>query len=84
MKVPLTNGRKDPSVGGKAMIKIGKQNSITNHGGGGSNTDSKKNENSRLVLIGSVLLSGSVFLNILLLLAACLVLFRFKGKARLV
>lgn len=51
------------------MIKIGKYNSTSNSGG--SSKNSTKEDDSRLVLIGSVLLSGSVFLNILLLLAAC-------------
>ena len=36
-KIPLSNGRIDPSVGGKALIKIRKDNSTTKPGGGDSN-----------------------------------------------
>ncbi|KAL5545493.1 hypothetical protein UlMin_005180 [Ulmus minor] len=75
---PLAFGVKDPSIGAKALIKIGKDNSTSNPGVIG--TRSRKKDNSALLLIESVLLSSSVFLNILLLLAACAVLF-FKRKA---
>ncbi|KAL5567259.1 hypothetical protein UlMin_030423 [Ulmus minor] len=73
---PLSNGVKDSTVVGKALIKIRKDNSTSNPGGIG--TCSRKKV---LLLIGSVLLSSSVFLNILLLLAACAVLLFFKRKA---
>ncbi|KAF5471277.1 hypothetical protein F2P56_011721 [Juglans regia] len=72
-KFPLSNGRKDSSVGGNALIKIRKDDSTSKP----SDADSKKKDRSTLILIGSVLLSSSVFLNLLLLLAAFLAVFRF-------
>ncbi|KAG7948015.1 hypothetical protein I3843_14G124600 [Carya illinoinensis] len=72
-KFPLSNGRKDPKQGGKALIKIRKDDSTFKP----SDADSKKKDRSTLILIGSVLLSSSVFFNILLLLAAFLAVFRF-------
>ncbi|KAH7560480.1 hypothetical protein JRO89_XS10G0029100 [Xanthoceras sorbifolium] len=62
-QVPLGNGRNGPSVGGKALIKIRKDNS-TGSAGSGSN----KEQNSTLVTILSALLGSSIFVNILLLL----------------
>ncbi|XP_010040634.2 G-type lectin S-receptor-like serine/threonine-protein kinase LECRK2 [Eucalyptus grandis] len=60
-KAPLLNGRMDPSVGGKALIKVQINNSTSKSTGNG-------NKNSALIIIGSVLLSSSVFVNLLLLL----------------
>ncbi|KAK3439479.1 hypothetical protein EUGRSUZ_C04352 [Eucalyptus grandis] len=64
-KIPLLNGRKDSSVGGKALIKVRIDDSTLTSIGNGQ----KKNKNSTLVIIGSVLLSSSVFLNLLLLIS---------------
>ncbi|KAG2671304.1 hypothetical protein I3760_14G128100 [Carya illinoinensis] len=72
-RFPLSNGRMDSIMGGKALIKIPKDNSIFKP----SSADSKKKDRSTLILIGSVLLSSSVFFNLLLLLAAILAIFRF-------
>ncbi|XP_039165875.1 G-type lectin S-receptor-like serine/threonine-protein kinase LECRK2 [Eucalyptus grandis] len=60
-KAPLLNGRMDPSVGGKALIKVQINNSTSKSTGNG-------NKNSALIIIGSGLLSSSVFVNLLLLL----------------
>jgi hypothetical protein len=68
-KIPLSNGRTDVSDTGTALIKIRKGNSTLNPSGA---------DRSTLIFIGSVLLSSSVFLNFLLLLAAFLVVFRFN------
>jgi hypothetical protein len=72
-KNPLSNGRKDqdPSVGGKALIKIRKYNSTLQCSRPGA--DSKNNDRSTLIIIVSVLLSSLVFLNLLFLFG-----FRFK------
>ncbi|KAI5675228.1 hypothetical protein M9H77_06178 [Catharanthus roseus] len=62
-KFPLSNGRKDPSVGGKALIKVRRDQSNGNING---STDPKRKKNSVLIITGSTLLGTSVFLNILL------------------
>ncbi|XP_075635841.1 G-type lectin S-receptor-like serine/threonine-protein kinase LECRK2 [Castanea sativa] len=74
-KIPLSNGIKDPSfAGSKVLIKIRKDNSTSNLSG----ADLKKKNHSTVRLILSLLLSSSVFLNLLFLLAAFLPSFRFK------
>ncbi|KAA8549585.1 hypothetical protein F0562_001397 [Nyssa sinensis] len=67
-KNPLSNGRIDSSVGGKALVKIRKQNSTGKPAAEGS----KKKDQSTLIITGSVLLGSSVFLNFLLLLSTLL------------
>ncbi|KAL4612158.1 hypothetical protein ACB092_08G178700 [Castanea dentata] len=74
-KIPLSNGIKDPTnVGSKVLIKIRKDNSTSNL----SDAELKKKNHSTVRLILSVLLSSSMFLNLLFLLAAFLLAFRFK------
>ncbi|XP_075649919.1 G-type lectin S-receptor-like serine/threonine-protein kinase LECRK2 [Castanea sativa] len=74
-KIPLSNGKKDPSeIGTKVLIKIRKDNSTFNPSG----ADLMKKNHSTVRLILSVLLSSSAFLNLLFLLAAFLLAFRFK------
>ncbi|KAM3741105.1 hypothetical protein ACB098_08G151200 [Castanea mollissima] len=74
-KFPLSNGFRDPSYAGtKVLIKIRKDNSTSNP----SDADLKKKNHSTVRLILSVLLSSSMFLNLLFLLAAFLLAFRFK------
>ncbi|KAK6925694.1 Bulb-type lectin domain [Dillenia turbinata] len=73
-KLPLSNGRVDASVGGKALIKVPKENS-TLQGPNSNNID-----HSTLILTGSVLLGGSVFLNIVLLLATVRAYFYFSKR----
>ncbi|KAL5577859.1 hypothetical protein UlMin_019558 [Ulmus minor] len=81
---PFSNGVKDPTISGKALIKIRNDSSTSNSGGTGrTGTCSRKKDRSALLIIRSVLLSTSVFLNVLLLLAACVVLWFFKRKANL-
>ncbi|KAL5765050.1 hypothetical protein ACOSP7_017355 [Xanthoceras sorbifolium] len=59
-KLPLVNGRNDPSIGGKTMIKVRKANSSISRC-----SDPKKKQ-----IILSALLGTSIFLDLLLLLAA--------------
>ncbi|KAL2507944.1 receptor-like protein kinase 1 [Forsythia ovata] len=66
-KYPLSNGRVDSSVGGKALIKIRKNNATTHSSG------SKKGNRSTLIVTGSVFLGSSMLLNLLLL--SCLLLY---------
>ncbi|PON69719.1 Serine/threonine protein kinase [Parasponia andersonii] len=63
----------DPSIGGKALIKLRTDNSTS---------DPKKKYDSILVVIVSVLFSSSVFLNVLLLLSALLVLLHLYKKVK--
>ncbi|KAI9128926.1 hypothetical protein K1719_000409 [Acacia pycnantha] len=64
-KKPLSNGQMDPSIEGKALIKI---------------RIDRKNGRSTLFIIVSILLSSSIFLNLLLFIAACLVAYRFSNN----
>nr|POF25841.1 g-type lectin s-receptor-like serine/threonine-protein kinase lecrk2 [Quercus suber] len=74
-KIPLSNGIKDPdNAASKVLIKIRKDNSTSNPSG----ADLKKKNHSTVILIVSVLLSSSMFLNLLFLMAAFLPIFRFK------
>ncbi|KAM1756355.1 hypothetical protein ACFX11_005735 [Malus domestica] len=76
-RLPLSNGRTDPSFTGKTLIKFGKQNS-TVKSGGGSNTEKKDNKTS--ILFGPVILSGSAVLNFLLPLITYLVVSRAYSR----
>lgn len=59
-RAPLSNGRIDPTVGGKALVKVRKDYSDASAGSG-----SKKKENSTLIYILSATLGGSIFLHLL-------------------
>ncbi|XP_056162578.1 G-type lectin S-receptor-like serine/threonine-protein kinase LECRK3 [Syzygium oleosum] len=72
-RIPLSNGRMDSSVGGKALIKVRIHNSNSKSTGNG-------NKNSTLIIIGSVLLSSSVFVNLLLLLITYLIYRSFRSR----
>ncbi|KAL3747785.1 hypothetical protein ACJRO7_016575 [Eucalyptus globulus] len=72
-KLPLSNGRMDPSEIGKALIKVRINNSTSKSMGNG-------NKNSTLIIIGSVLLSSSVFVNLLLLLITYLIYRSFRSR----
>ncbi|EXB28977.1 G-type lectin S-receptor-like serine/threonine-protein kinase RLK1 [Morus notabilis] len=76
-QLPLRNGRMRSNYGGKAMIKIRKDNSTSKPGG----TKSKGQDQPTMLLIG--FLSSSVFLNIVTLVGS-LVLFRFSKKAKVI
>ncbi|KAF3441160.1 hypothetical protein FNV43_RR15071 [Rhamnella rubrinervis] len=77
-KSPLSNGRIDPSIGGKTLVKTRKSNTSISENGDG---DSGKKDESALILIGSILLSSSVFLNFLLMVAT-VVVFRICHRKR--
>ncbi|KAA8549586.1 hypothetical protein F0562_001396 [Nyssa sinensis] len=89
-RMPLTNGRTDPRVVGKGLIKIRKDNSTTQSTGGSPENSDKppqqkdqpqeKKDQSGLILTGSVLLGSSMFLNLLLLLVTLLFLIKKKSK----
>ncbi|KAH0764802.1 hypothetical protein KY285_000673 [Solanum tuberosum] len=78
-RYPLSNGRVGPTIGGKALIKIRKDNSTV----GTPNVEIRKKKNqSTLIISGSVLLASSVFMNLFLILLAILYIFKFIGKKR--
>ncbi|KAL4027394.1 G-type lectin S-receptor-like serine/threonine-protein kinase LECRK3 [Cucumis melo var. makuwa] len=74
-KFPLSFGKMDYSVGGKALIKIRRSNSTLQS----QNLDKNCNNKTKIV-IGSVLLGSSLFLNILLLLLTLLIGHRFSRR----
>ncbi|KAK4493251.1 hypothetical protein RD792_017873 [Penstemon davidsonii] len=63
-KFPLSNGRLDSSVGGKALIKIMSDNATAN---ATSCNQQNRKDRSTLIIAGSTLLGSSVFINLLLL-----------------
>ena len=73
-RAPFSTGRMDYSFCGKALIKIRKDNSTLKPSG----ADLKKKDQLTVVHIVSVLLSSSVFLKLLFLLADFLLVVRFK------
>jgi hypothetical protein len=81
-KIPLSNGRFDPSVGGRALIKIRQDNSTLNP----ADDDVPKNKSrSTIIIIGSLLVISSVSLNFLFILRAFLDVLQFgyeKTKKR--
>ncbi|KAM6578960.1 hypothetical protein CsatB_030797 [Cannabis sativa] len=75
-KIPISNGMRDYSMLGKAMIKVRKDSIVTSK-------PSNHNINSfqeTLILIGSVLLSSSGFLNIVLLITSLVLFFCLRRK----
>ncbi|KAK2641344.1 hypothetical protein Ddye_023107 [Dipteronia dyeriana] len=72
-KIPLSNGRIDPSIGGIALIKRRKDDSTLKP----DDKDAEKKNRLTLVIVGSLLLTSSVFLNIVLLGGAFLLVFCF-------
>ncbi|KAL3747773.1 hypothetical protein ACJRO7_016563 [Eucalyptus globulus] len=75
-KIPLSNGRMDSSEDGtKALIKV-KIHDMTSKCTG----KDQKNKNTTLMIIGSVLLSSSVFVNLLLLLITFLLYRSFRSR----
>ncbi|KAL3850075.1 hypothetical protein ACJIZ3_011957 [Penstemon smallii] len=63
-RFPLSNGRRDSSVEGKALIKIRSNNATANTT---SCNQQNRKDRSTLIITGSTLLGSSVFLNLLLL-----------------
>ncbi|KAK4283655.1 hypothetical protein QN277_000583 [Acacia crassicarpa] len=70
---PLSNGRMDPSLGVKALIKTRKDNATLI-----LKDINRDNDRSKLIIIGSTLLSSSVFFNLVLLVVACLVAYQCR------
>uniref|UniRef100_A0A2N9J6P9 Receptor-like serine/threonine-protein kinase n=1 Tax=Fagus sylvatica TaxID=28930 RepID=A0A2N9J6P9_FAGSY len=74
-KLPLSNGKVDSNINeGKAFIKIRNNNSITLPDHRLPIPEAKKNRDN-LILMWSMLLGSSVFVNIILIVAICLAFF---------
>ncbi|XP_054785902.1 G-type lectin S-receptor-like serine/threonine-protein kinase LECRK2 [Prosopis cineraria] len=71
--LPLRNGWFDLSFAGIALLKVRKDNSSTLV----PRDINPNNDKSKLIIIGSMLLGSSVFLNLVLLVAACVVAYWF-------
>uniref|UniRef100_A0A803PX12 Receptor-like serine/threonine-protein kinase n=1 Tax=Cannabis sativa TaxID=3483 RepID=A0A803PX12_CANSA len=78
---PLTNGMMDSSIQGtKSLVKIRKGNSTASKQC--NNLDSKRKvDKTTLIVIGSVIISSSAVLNILLLITSLVFCFRLRRKA---
>ncbi|KAL3647626.1 hypothetical protein CASFOL_008594 [Castilleja foliolosa] len=78
-KLPLSNGRVDTSLGATAFLKFRKGDvPIVNPSR--PSADRPKNDRKGLVIVGSVLLGSSAFVNILLISAACIGFFLIYNK----
>ncbi|XP_028761084.1 G-type lectin S-receptor-like serine/threonine-protein kinase LECRK2 [Neltuma alba] len=71
--LPLRNGKIDSSLGGKSLLKIRKDNYSPLN----PEIIHVKNDRSKLIIIGSTVLGSSVFLNLFLLVAVCVVVYCF-------
>ncbi|MBA0735868.1 hypothetical protein Gogos_019671, partial [Gossypium gossypioides] len=78
-RVPLSNGIIDPDVGGKALVKVQKDNSA-----GSEKSVNGNKDQSTLIRVGSVLFGGSMLLNLLLLLSSLMLFYRSKKKQAMV
>uniref|UniRef100_A0A7N2KMP3 non-specific serine/threonine protein kinase n=1 Tax=Quercus lobata TaxID=97700 RepID=A0A7N2KMP3_QUELO len=79
-KLPLSNGRVDNSIiGGKAFMKIRNNTSITLPNHCLPILETKKNHDN-LILLWSVLFAGSLFVNIILIVAICVGVFFIYHK----
>ncbi|KAM5582573.1 hypothetical protein ABKV19_002809 [Rosa sericea] len=74
--LPFSNGMTDPSVPGKAFVKIRKDNSTLEDG----EANSKKKDDSSLIIVGSVLLSSLGILNFILPLITYVVVSRMYSR----
>ncbi|XP_058075534.1 G-type lectin S-receptor-like serine/threonine-protein kinase LECRK3 [Magnolia sinica] len=74
--VPLSNGKMDPRIGVKILVKVSKNISTLPP----PSVDTGKKDRSTLILVGSVLLGSSVFLNFMFFLAILLLCFILQGR----
>ncbi|XP_044479781.1 G-type lectin S-receptor-like serine/threonine-protein kinase LECRK3 [Mangifera indica] len=80
-KLPLSNGRFDNTLNGKALIKIRKGNPPSRGDPVLPRSDMKNQKNKdNVIIVGSVLLGGSVFFNVILVTAVCLCFFLVHKK----
>lgn len=83
-RAPLSNGKNDPGVQGKALIKVRRRNGTAppNPSRDDQPIQPSRSRNTRsgLIIAGSVLLGSSVFVNILLFASMTLFVCRFNGR----
>ncbi|KAM6598112.1 hypothetical protein CsatA_008636 [Cannabis sativa] len=83
-RFPFSNGMMDSSVKGtKTLYKVRKANLTTTTGAASkpcNNKDSKTNDQKTLIVIGSVFVSSSALLNILLVITSLVFYFRLSRK----
>ncbi|KAL1546671.1 G-type lectin S-receptor-like serine/threonine-protein kinase LECRK4 [Salvia divinorum] len=77
-KLPLSNGRFDPGLGSKAFLKVGKMKDTPS-----LNPRPRRDHQQTVVVVISVLLGSSAFINFLFITAICLPLFLVKNKKTL-
>ncbi|KAJ8643590.1 hypothetical protein MRB53_005338 [Persea americana] len=75
-RLPLSNGRAGPSINAKTLVKVRKSNSTLSP----PDLCKGKKGQATLVLVGSILLGGSGFLNILLVAAISLAFYYYYHK----
>ncbi|KAJ9158696.1 hypothetical protein P3X46_024257 [Hevea brasiliensis] len=81
-KLPLSKGRMDYNVYGKAMIKVSKSDAPSDEPSAG-NSEIEKKDRATLILVGAVFLGSSVFLNFLFVAAISLfVFYSYKTKLK--
>ncbi|KAM0932373.1 putative protein kinase RLK-Pelle-SD-2b family [Dioscorea sansibarensis] len=80
-KLPLSNGKIGSYVGGKALIKVTKDDA-SNEPGAIPTIVVKKNDRKGLIIVGSSLLGGSVFVNILFVVAILFMIFCYPCKRK--
>ncbi|XP_039125612.1 LOW QUALITY PROTEIN: G-type lectin S-receptor-like serine/threonine-protein kinase LECRK3 [Dioscorea cayenensis subsp. rotundata] len=81
-KLPLSNGKIGGYVGGKALIKVTKDNASSYEPGTITTIVVKKNDRKGLIIAGSSLLGGSVFINILFVVAILFMIFCYPCKRK--
>lgn len=79
-KLPLSNGRVDTTLNAKAFLKFRKRDIRLANPNLPTDPDKPKRDRQTLIVVVSVLLGSSVFINLLLISAACLVLFLIYNK----
>uniref|UniRef100_A0A175YFJ8 Receptor-like serine/threonine-protein kinase n=1 Tax=Daucus carota subsp. sativus TaxID=79200 RepID=A0A175YFJ8_DAUCS len=83
-KLPLSYGKKEPSVNGKAFLKFSKVDLSTKNRPNtprvGDNLPYREKGKGTLILVGSVLLGSSVFVNFVLIIVACFGFFYIYSK----
>ncbi|CAA3021509.1 G-type lectin S-receptor-like serine threonine-kinase RLK1 [Olea europaea subsp. europaea] len=78
-KLPMSNGRLDTQIGAKAFFKF-RKGDIPVRGPNFPTPEKKKKDKGTLILVGSVLLGSSLFINFMLVGAVCLGFFLIYNK----
>ncbi|KAL8029308.1 hypothetical protein ABFS82_14G213700 [Erythranthe guttata] len=79
-KTPLSNGKTDSSIGGKALVKFSRRNDTATDPNPSGRNSRKSSNRSALIRMGSVLLGSSVFLNLILLSFVLFLVFCYRAR----